>query len=266
MTKILDGRKIAAEIIEKLKKQTAELKQKGIVPYLVIILVGENPQSIVFVNEKIKKAKEIKAKVAVFRLDEKAQEREILNQIEELNQDKNIQGIVVQLPLPAHLNREKILAKIEKRKDVDGLHWPGFKKYFPPTPKAVLSALSAYRISLKNKKIALLGKGRLVGEPLYLILREKNLKVTVCDSKTKNIKEIAKTADILISATGVAGLVKKDWVKKGAVVVDCAFDVDREIEQKTAYITPKIGGIGPLTVVFLFENLIKAAKTLDSKN
>src|SRR3972149_1069701 len=247
MTTFLDGRKIADKIAEKLKKQIKKLKNKKL--NLAIILAGKNPKSIIYIDEKIERAKKLCINIVLVKFSEKATKFEIVNKIKELNQNKNITGIIVQLPLPQKFDTNKILKTISPKKDVDGLNWPKNSKFIPPTPRAVLTLLDAYNIEWSGKNIVLIGKGKLVGLPLELMLRKKGTDPVVCDSKTEDIKECAKSADILISATGIDNLAKKDWIKKGAVVIDCAEDVNREIEELTSYITPKIGGIGPLTVI-----------------
>ncbi len=273
--KILDGKKIAEKILSKVGKETENFKKQGIIPCLACILVGQNPASQIYVRNK----KEACAKTGiVFRLfsfSENVTEEEILDKIREFNLDKSIHGIIVQLPLPEYINNQKIIESISPQKDVDGFHPQNWGKlaynekgFVPATPAGILRLLDEYNISLADKYVVVVGMSNIVGKPLALLCLQRNATVTVCHKKTKNLKNHTRGADILISATGVPKLIKKDMVGKDAVVVDVGInrvdgkitgDVDFDnVKNIASFITPVPGGVGPMTVTMLLVNVIFA--------
>jgi methylenetetrahydrofolate dehydrogenase (NADP+) / methenyltetrahydrofolate cyclohydrolase len=276
--KILDGRKIASEIKEELKAEVSELAQKVIAPGLAVILVGNDPASKVYVNSKKKACEEIGINSKVLEMPENATQQELEDTIEKLNQDKKIHGILVQLPLPGHIDEEKIIESIDSKKDVDCFHPENVGKLsidvgniFPCTPAGIIEILKRNDIEITGKECVVIGRSNIVGKPLAIMLLAENGTVTIAHSKTKNLEEVTKRADILISAVGKAGLITKDMVKKGAVVVDVgmnrlengklAGDVDFEnVKEVASAITPVPGGVGPMTIAMLMRNTIISAK------
>ena len=226
--KIIDGKLVASEIRTKIKEVAKDLiKKSGKVPGLAVVLVGENPASKVYVKNKIKQTKEVGFKSIEHRLEENISEKELLNLVEKLNNDKNIQGILVQLPLPKHISSDKILDTILPIKDVDGFHaqnvgklWSGLNTLVPCTPLGCSILLKKVVKDLSGKNAVIIGRSNIVGKPLAALLLAMNATVTITHSKTKNISEVAKEADILIAAVGIPEMVKKDWVKNGAVIID----------------------------------------------
>lgn len=265
---LLSGKKIAQKIQDRLRE---EIARKKIKPTLAVILVGANPISRIYIREKEKAAKKVGIKIKKYFLSASISQQKILSLIQNLNRDPKITGILVQLPLPKDFDPDKILASIESKKDVDGL--TKRSEVRPPTVAAIMTLLEEYKIPIKNKKVCLVGYGRLVGKPLAPLLKKAGARLTICTRKTKNLKLKTKKADILISATGVPHLVKKEMVKKGAVVIDAGTSsqstVDRrpstvvgdvdfaEVKKIASYITPPKGGVGPLTVAKLLENVVK---------
>ena len=279
MAVIMDGKALAKEIREKIKIEVEELKEKGIFPRLAVIMVGEDPASAVYVRNKSKACNEAGIEFEEFLLPEQTTMDELLNLINELNARKDIHGILLQSPIPEHLDIEKAFETIDYRKDVDGftainvgnlaLNKPTF---ISCTPHGVIKILEKYNIDMEGANAVILGRSNIVGKPLIQCLLNKNATVTVCHSRTKNIKEITKNADILISAIGKPKFVTEDMVKDGAVVIDVGInrteegivgDVDFEnVEKKASYITPVPGGVGPMTIAMLLHNVVKAAKEL----
>lgn len=271
---LLDGKKLASEILSELKK---EIKEKRIKLKLVVILVGNDPASQAYVKIKEKKCKEVGIGFKLIEFKDTVPQAIVKTEIERFNSDKKVTGIVVQLPLPKNFNTEKIINLILPQKDVDGLTKRNRKKLARGegvlvccAPKGIIRLLEENKVILRKKKIVLVGLGFLIGKPLALILKKRKFKTMVCRSKTKSLKEKTKKADILITATGVPHLIKEDYVKKGAVVVDAGFaklkgktvgDVDFErVRKKTSWITPVPGGVGPMTVAMLIENILQAYK------
>lgn len=259
---VLSGRPLARAIYRQLKLKIQKLASK---PALAVILVGNNPASLKYIQIKKKRARELGIVFKLFHLDQNFPQETIKELINNLNGDSEINGIVIQLPLPANFDTEKIIAIVSQDKDIDGLK----EGYPPPTAAAILEILKFYSINLADKKIVLVGHGQLVGKPLEKMLGEQNLNITVCDSRTKNLKEKTVQADILISAAGAPGLIKPDWVKAGAVIIDAGTaesdgklvgDVGSEVYQKNVSYTPTPGGVGPVTVAMLFKNVVAASK------
>ncbi|MBD5408408.1 MAG: bifunctional 5,10-methylene-tetrahydrofolate dehydrogenase/5,10-methylene-tetrahydrofolate cyclohydrolase [Treponema sp.] len=285
---IIDGKAIAAEVRAEAAKKVLELKKKGISPCLAVILVGENPASVSYVTGKQKALAEAGMTDRSVKLPESTSEEELLNIIHTLNDDASVHGILVQLPLPAHINEEKIILAIKPEKDVDGFHPMnvgnlaiGKKAYLPCTPHGIVVLLEKMGIPTSGKNAVIIGRSNIVGKPLALLLlrKEINCTVTICHTGTKNIAEIARQADILIAATGKVHTVTRDMVKPGAVVIDVGVnripdsskksgfrlvgDCDFEdIKEIASYITPVPGGVGPMTIALLMMNTVESAERL----
>ena len=271
---IIDGKKIAAELREKLKKKIVELKSKyNSVPGLTVILVGEDPASKIYVKNKEKFAKEIGMNSEVIRYPSDLEEKELLNKIKELNKNNKVSGILVQLPLPKHINKRKVIETIDHSKDVDGFHpmnvgnlSSGYDSSIPCTPLGCSLLLKKAEKNLSGKHAVIIGRSNLNGKPMTQLLLKENCTVTITHSKTKNLKEECIRADIIIAAVGIPKLVKGDWVKKGAIVIDVGInktdsgivgDVDFDEVLKVAKaITPVPGGVGPMTIACLLQNTI----------
>ena len=278
MVVVIDGKRIAKEIREELKKRVEKLKEKNIKPTLAIILVGNNPASILYISNKQKAAREVGIECVIHKFSEETEEEEILDSIQRLNEDEKIHGIIVQLPLPKHLNEQIILDSISPEKDVDGLT-PfnagnlslGNERIAPCTPKGIIKLLEKMKIEVEGKNVVIVNNSNVVGKPLALMLTNRFATVTLCHVKTKDLKEHTKKADILITATGVPCLIKADMVKEGAVVIDAGIkysekriegDVDFEnVKKKASYITPVPGGVGPMTVAMVLENTLILAES-----
>ncbi len=272
MAIIIDGKSVADKITEQLKQKLSQLQDK---PHLAVIQIGNNAASTIYVNLKKKKAEEIGIKSTVINLDENIEEKELIYKIEKLNNDNSVHAILVQLPLPKHINESNIIKAITPNKDVDGFTaqntgdlFNGIKpKAYPCTPKGVLKLLKEYNIEIQGKHAVIVGRSNIVGKPLAIMLLNEHATVTICHSKTKNLPEITKQADILISAVGKK-IIFKDMVKKNAVVIDVGIfkdennkttgDVDFEnVKEIAAYITPVPKGVGPMTIACLMENTIE---------
>lgn len=280
---ILDGKALAQAIRVELKARVQKFKESGQDIGLAAVLVGENPASKVYVNIKEKTCAEVGIKSEKIELPEKTQEEELIKLIQDLNQRKDIHGILVQLPLPKHLNEKRILEFIDPEKDVDGFHFAnvgrlflGDKRVVPCTPLGIMKLIESSNVELEGKHAVVVGRSNTVGKPTALLLLERNCTVSVCHSRTKDLGEITKQADILVAAVGKAKLITKEMVKPGALVIDVGInrvegeiigDVDFEkVKEKAAFITPVPGGVGPMTVAMLLENTVKAAeKQLEGK-
>lgn len=268
---ILDGKAVAAEIIEDLKNSLAKSGKK---PFLAVILVGEDPASLVYVNNKKKKAEYIGVRTEVIHLPADVSEQELLTEIETLNNNTEVTGILVQMPLPKHISVDKVVSAISPKKDVDcftpenvGRLAIGMEPYFyPATPQGVLMLLDKYNIELEGKHAVVIGRSNIVGKPMAQLLLRRNATVTMCHSKTKNLEEKIKTADIVISAVGKK-VVRCKMVEKKSVIVDVGIfrdsdgkltgDVDFEVVEPTVeYITPVPGGVGPMTIASLMYNVV----------
>ena len=269
---ILDGKKLADEIKASVKK---EISSKKLVPGLATILVGNDPASELYVHLKVKSCFEVGIKGELHHLPANATEAEVISKIQAHNSNPNIHGILVQLPLPKHLNTANILNSIDPRKDVDGLHSnsmgeivKGNEKLASCTPKAVIALLEKYKIEIEGKEVVVIGRSIEVGKPLALMLINRGATVTVCHSKTKNVSAHTKKAAIIISCTGVTGIVKGEMIKEGIVVIDVGIskvkgeikgDVETDsVMKKAAYISPVPGGVGPVTVAMLLKNTVNA--------
>lgn len=272
MAEILDGKKLREKILTELKREIETFTQK---PSLVVILVGENPASKIYVNNKKKTAQNLGINSEVINYPSNVTEQELLNKIEELNNDEKVTAILVQLPLPEHISKENVINAISPSKDVDGFTPYNFGKLFsgsepivyPCTPKGILLLLDEYQIELEGKHAVIVGRSNIVGRPLSQMLLNRNATVTVCHSRTKNLADIIKTADIVVSAAG-KNVIKGEMLKSGCVVVDVGIfkdengktrgDVDFETSSKVAsYISPVPGGVGPMTIASLMLNTVE---------
>jgi methylenetetrahydrofolate dehydrogenase (NADP+)/methenyltetrahydrofolate cyclohydrolase len=278
MAVIINGKELAKKIRQNLKEEVEELNKKEIHPKLAVIMVGEDKASQVYVKNKSKACNEIGVDFEEFLLPEDTTMETLLNLIEVLNNREDVSGILLQSPIPKPLNIREAFNKIDYRKDVDGFNPVnvgklaiGEKSFISCTPYGVVKMLEEYNIDLEGKNAVIIGRSNIVGKPLLQCLLNKNATVTVCHSKTKDIGNITKNADILIAAVGKPHFVKEDMVKDGAVVIDVGInrneegkligDVDFEnIEKKASYITPVPGGVGPMTIAMLMNNVVEAAK------
>ncbi len=271
MAIIIDGKAVAEKIINELKQKVSSMETK---PHLAVIQVGDNPASTIYVNLKKKRAEEIGIKSSVINLSEAVSEKELINKIKELNNDKNVTSILVQLPLPKHINANNIIKTILPEKDVDGFTNQNagsllngmIPSAYPCTPKGVMRLLDEYNIKIEGKHAVIVGRSNIVGKPLAIMLLNRNATVTICHSKTNNLKEITKQADILVSAVGKK-VIFNDMVKPNAVVIDVGIfkdnynkttgDVDFEnVKEIASYITPVPKGVGPMTIASLMENTV----------
>ena len=282
MTNILDGKKFAENLRHEITQKVAVLKQKNIQPTLAVILVGEDPASSVYVRSKVKQTEQCGMRSLEFKMSVDASEKQLLDKIKELNDDDSVNGILVQLPLPKQINEDKVIQTIDARKDVDGFHLTnvgllniGSKQgLIPCTPHGCLMLLQDYfNNDLSGKNAVILGRSNIVGKPMAQLLLQANCTVTIVHSRTKNLEEHCKNADILVAAVGRPEMVKSSWVKDGAVVIDVGInrierggknilvgDVDfNDVKEKCDAITPVPGGVGPMTIAVLLNNTYIAA-------
>ena len=275
---IIDGNKEAAALREEIKKEIISIKSKtNKVPGLTVILIGEFAPSLIYVRNKEKNSKEVGINSNVIKYSIDVKEEEVLKKIKELNKDKSVSGILVQLPLPDQIDKEKIINSIDPSKDVDGFNpinvgnlASGHDAIVPCTPLGCLLLLKKIEKNLSGKHAVIIGRSNLNGKPMAQLLLKENCTVTVSHSKTKNLKEECLKADILIAAVGVANLVKKDWVKDGSIIIDVGInkqgdkivgDVSfEEVKNKVKAITPVPGGVGPMTIACLLKNTLKCFK------
>ena len=284
MSIIIDGKKLAQKTRENLKIECEELKEKGINPKLAVIMVGDDEASKVYIRNKSKACKEVGVEYEEFLLKSDINQKELIDIINKLNKDKSINGILLQSPIPKHLDINEAFRTIDYNKDVDGFHPMNVGKlalgqdaFVSCTPFGVMRMFEEYNIDLCGKNVVILGRSNIVGKPLTQCCLNKNATVTVCHSKTQNTKKITKEADILISAIGRPKFITSDMVKENAVVIDVGInrldngkivgDVDFEnVKEKASYITPVPGGVGPMTIAMLLNNVIKAAKRQNGLN
>ncbi|MCJ8342239.1 MAG: bifunctional methylenetetrahydrofolate dehydrogenase/methenyltetrahydrofolate cyclohydrolase FolD [Cetobacterium sp.] len=277
---ILDGKQTSQKIKNLLKEEIENIKKEhGEVPGLAVIQVGDNPASRVYVNSKVKQCLEIGIESKKYILEENIKEEVLLDLIEELNNDETINGILVQLPLPKHINEEKVIDKISLEKDVDGFKAENLGKvllgdksaFVSCTPLGILTLMKEYKLSLEGKDVVIVGRSNIVGKPMAALLINEGATVTICHSRTKNLEEKTATADILIVAVGKRKLITKDMIKENSVVIDVginrdengklAGDVDFDnVKEKTSYITPVPGGVGPMTISMLLKNTLISFK------
>jgi len=280
---IIDGKKTAAELRQELKKKVTELKSTyNTVPGLTVILVGEDPPSKIYVKNKEKFAKEVGLTSEIIRYPENVEEKVVLNKIKELNNDKKVSGILVQLPLPKHIDKRKVIETILPVKDVDGFHpvnvgslSSGYDSNIPCTPLGCYLLLKKVEKNLSGKHAVVIGRSNLNGKPMTQLLLKENCTVTVTHSKTKDLKTECSRADIIVAAVGRPKLVKGDWVKKGAIVIDVGInktdsglvgDVDfDEVSKVAKAVTPVPGGVGPMTIACLLNNTVECFKKCQSK-
>ncbi len=278
MYSLIDGKKVSAFIKDTVKEKAAELKIQGKEITLAVIIVGNDPASRVYVNNKKRACEYVGFKSLEFALDEQTSEQELLELIDKLNADKTVNGILCQLPVPKHINEEKVIDRITPEKDVDGFSkinvgklWVGDYDLAACTPMGVMELLKYYDIDVCGKNCVIIGRSNIVGKPMAALLLEQNGTVTICHSRTRNLSEITKQADILVAAVGRAGFVTADMVKDGAVVIDVGInrnaegklcgDVDFDgVKEKSSYITPVPGGCGPMTIALLMKNTLIAAQ------
>lgn len=277
VAQLLDGKKLAASMQAEMQSEVAKIKEKdGIVPGLVVILVGEDPASQIYVRNKEVAAGKMGIRSKVDRRPDTITEADLLTLIETYNQDEQFHGILVQLPLPAHIDEEKVILAIDPKKDVDGFHplnigrlFAGDPVMIPCTPYGIMKLLAAYNISVAGKNAVVIGRSNIVGKPMAHLLLQENATVTIAHSKTQNLPAIAKKADILVAAVGVGHLVDKNYVKEGAVVIDVGMNRDANnkligdvdfaaVEPIADFITPVPGGVGPMTITMLLYQTIKA--------
>ena len=276
MALLIDGKRISAEIKDETKAKVAELKEQGVEISLAVVQVGDNPASCVYVRNKKKACVYVGIKSVSHELPEETTEEELLNLIEELNNDDTINGILVQLPLPKHMDENKVIDAISPYKDVDGFHLmnvgalsTGQKGFVSCTPYGIIQLLKRSNIEIAGKHCVVIGRSNIVGKPMSMLLLRENGTVTVVHSKTQNMKEITKQADILVVAIGKPKFVDDTFIKEGAVVIDVGInrdednkicgDVDFEkVEPKTSAITPVPGGVGPMTIAMLMNNCLES--------
>jgi len=277
---ILDGKKEAALLREEIKKEITVLKEKdNKVPGLTVILIGDSAASQIYVRNKEKNSEEVGINSEVIKYSKDISEKKVLEKIEELNNDNNVSGILVQLPLPTQINKEKIINAINPKKDVDGFNpfnvgnlASGYKSIVPCTPLGCLYLIKKVEKNLAGKHAVIIGRSNLNGKPMAQLLLKENCTVTVVHSKTKDLKTECQKADILVVAVGVANLVKSDWVKKDSIIIDVGInkvgekivgDVDFEqVKDKVRAITPVPGGVGPMTIACLLKNTLECFKAL----
>ncbi len=278
MAVIIDGKQVAQKTREQLKKDVEQLKKEGIIPKLTVIMVGDNPASKVYVKQKSKACNDVGVEYEEYFLDTNTTQEKLLELIDKLNNDKSVNGILLQSPLPPHLDISEAFRRIDYRKDVDGFHPMNVGKlvlgqdtFISCTPFGIMRLFEEYKIDLCGKNVVIIGRSNIVGKPLVQCCLNKNATVTVCHSKTRDVKEAAKNADVVVAAIGKAKFVKADMIKEGAIVIDVGInrldtgklvgDVDFDaVSQKASYITPVPGGVGPMTVAMLMNNVVKAAK------
>lgn len=278
MAQLIDGKQISKEIKEELKIEVEHLKQQGREICLAVVQVGNDPASTVYVNNKKKACAYIGIRSESYELPETITERELLELVERLNADEKVNGILVQLPLPKTLNEDKILRAISPEKDVDGFHpvsvgrlWLGEKGFLSCTPAGIIQLLKRSGISIEGKECVVVGRSNIVGKPMAALLLRENATVTIAHSKTRNLKEVTKRADILIAAVGHQQMIDDTYIKEGAVVIDVGMhrnaqnklcgDVDFEkVKEKASAITPVPGGVGPMTIAMLMNNCLETAR------
>ena len=278
MAQLIDGKAISARIKDELKEEVAQLKAQGITVTLAVILVGQDPASCVYVRNKARACEYIGIRSISCELPEQTTQEELLKKIEELNADKDVDGILVQLPLPDHINEDAVIAAISPDKDVDGFHTqsvgalcigkPGFVSC---TPAGIIQLLKRSDVTIEGKECVVVGRSNIVGKPMSLLLLRENGTVTICHSRTKNLKEVCRRADILVCAIGKPKFFTRDYVKDGAVVIDVGIhrnadnklcgDVDfDDVAPVASKITPVPGGVGPMTIAMLMKNCVESAR------
>lgn len=277
MYTLIDGKAVSQKVKNDAKNSVLKLKEKGIDCSLAVIIVGNDPASKVYVGNKKKACEYCEIRSLEYALDENTTQQQLISLIDKLNEDKSVNGILCQLPLPSHIDETAVIERISPLKDVDcfsnenvGKLWTGDYIFKPCTPAGVMELFSAYDINLEGKNCVILGRSNIVGKPMAALLLEKNATVTLCHSKTKNLKEICRGADVIVAAVGKAGFVTADMVKEGAVVIDVGINRNEEgklcgdvdfssVKEKASFITPVPGGCGPMTISVLMQNTVSAA-------
>ena len=278
MAKIIDGKQISLDIKNELKEKVAKYKEQGIEITLAVVKVGNDPASAVYVRNKEKACEYVGINSKTLAVPEETTEEELLNVVKELNEDKNVNGILVQLPLPKHIDESKVLLTIDSTKDVDGFHPVNVGKmvigedtFLPCTPAGIIEMIKRTDIDIEGKECVVIGRSNIVGKPMAMLMLKENATVTIAHSRTKDLKEVTKRADIIVAAIGKAKFVTADYVKEGAVVIDVGMDrdengklcgdVDFESVSKVASaITPVPGGVGPMTVTMLLVNCLRSVE------
>ncbi len=278
MAVIIDGKKVSANVRARVADEVAVLKEKGINTTLAVIIVGDDPASRTYVNNKKKACAECGIISEEYALPAETTQEELLALVDELNKREDVNGILCQLPLPKHLDSEIVIEAISPKKDVDAFHAVNVGKimignydFLPCTPAGVMEMLASENIDVEGKNCVVIGRSNIVGKPMSMLLLHKNATVTICHSRTKNLSEVTSKADVLVAAVGRAKFVKADMVKEGAVVIDVGMNRDEngklcgdvdyaEVEPKTSAITPVPGGVGPMTIAMLMQNTLKAVK------
>ncbi|EKY4026105.1 bifunctional methylenetetrahydrofolate dehydrogenase/methenyltetrahydrofolate cyclohydrolase FolD [Listeria innocua] len=284
MGEIIDGKKLAKEIQEKVTSEVAELVKQGKKPGLAVVLVGDNQASRTYVRNKQKRTEEAGMKSVLIELPETVTEEKLLKVVEELNEDNTIHGILVQLPLPKHISEEKVIDAISFDKDVDGFHpvnvgnlFIGKDSFVPCTPAGIIELIKSTGTQIEGKRAVVIGRSNIVGKPVAQLLLNENATVTIAHSRTKDLPQVAKEADILVVATGLAKFVKKEYIKPDAIVIDVGMDRDEnnklcgdvdfdDVKEQAGFITPVPGGVGPMTITMLLANTLKAAKRIWKMN
>lgn len=278
MAKLISGKEVSAKVKDEVREETAELVKKGIKPGLAVVIVGNDPASRVYVNSKKKACEEVGFSSFEYALPEETTQEELLELVEKLNNDDSVDGILCQLPLPKQIDENAVINAIRPDKDVDAFHpfnvgkiMIGDFAFLPCTPAGVMELIDSTGVDISGKSCVVIGRSNIVGKPMSMLLLHRNGTVTICHSRTKNLAEICRNADILVAAVGKANFVTADMVKDGAIVIDVGMnrlengklcgDVDFEnVEKKAGYITPVPGGVGPMTIAMLMKNTLTAAK------
>lgn len=278
---IINGQLLAKKFRENMKNEIAELKQNGLTPHLTVILMGDDPASHSYVRGKEKASAEVGISSEIIRMDRAVDQKTLLTKIAELNKDDSVHGILVQLPLPKHIEEQKVIEAIDPAKDVDGFHpinigrmIVGQDAFLPCTPYGIIEMLKSKNIEIEGKHVVVMGRSNIVGKPMGQLLLNENATVTYCHSRTRDTKNYTKEADILIVAVGKANIVDSSYIKDGAVVIDVGVnrtedgkltgDVDfDDVKEKASFLTPVPKGVGPMTITMLLANTIKAAKGLN---
>lgn len=277
MANLIDGKAVAAKIREEVIAEVAQLREMGTAPKLAVILVGDDPASVVYAKSKQTAANKVGIDFELFNMPSSTEEAEVLNLIAKLNADQNVHGIMVELPLPKHIAKEKVMSAVDPKKDVDGVHpinrgyiLSGEEGLFPATPQSCIEIMLRSGIEISGKHAVIVGRGETVGKPLVFLILKHNATVTVCHSRTPDLGAFTRQADIVIAAVGKAKMIKGDMIKPGAVVVDAGIneieggicgDVDFAAAKEVAgAITPVPGGVGSLTTVLIFKNLLKGIR------
>lgn len=279
MGKLISGKEVSTVIRTKIREQALALRDNhGIQPGLAVILVGNDPASQIYVRNKQKACEEVGFHAFEYKLNENATEEQLLDVISMLNKDNKVHGILVQLPLPDHIDPQTVINNISPEKDVDAFHPMNVGKimigdydFLPCTPAGIMELIDSTGVEISGKNCVVVGRSNIVGKPMAMLMLHRNATVTICHSRTKNLAEICASADILISAVGKAHFIQADMVKEGAMVIDVGMNHDEnsklcgdvdfaEVEPKTSYITPVPGGVGPMTITMLMQNTLHAAE------